>query len=501
MRRGNSYQESVQLKRSRSTGEELASAPSTVPMRSCATFDVTPMPSSDFLDIAALELGFSNDHGGYESSNYSPTQTSPSMSSRRSSPDLPPVTLFGEIPGGIPNFAPSDTASVPSSPTKARSSSPRKKTQPLAEDMTIEDTGITSEQVDAFIQGPDPETNKYSCLFESCKMGPFGRKENIRAHVQTHLGDRKYVCTVCQNKFVRPNDLKRHAVIHQEVKEFICKCGAAFGRQDALRRHRIRKPYCVDGDPSLELMRREEKKRGRPRKIAPTETNERRERKEHIRKQVMAKKRNGSLAPSVASTQVSARSCSPEEQPQLPIAQDFSPGNMSLTPPASPQQKDATIFTSQLISVEQQNKGRSLSPPPTRGSISAAFAHDGMDFGQDSPFTVDPFASCDKAPFSPTESHAKSPSSSPPELDLSSSPPAPRFLDLTDHFDLDFTTQSTQSFAHYTSASSTSSFEDELFSTNNLMDQILKENRVAATTKAEDTIADDVERYLFLDNI
>ena len=500
MKRGNSFQESIQVKTSQSQGDGLASAPSTVPLRSSATFDVAPIPSSDILDIAGLQMDFSNCHGGYESSNYSPTQTSPAMSSLRSSPDLPPVTLFGEVTGGVPHFPPSELPSAPSSPTKARSSSPRKRGQALAEDLLVEDTGVTSEQVEAFIQGPDPETNKYMCLFENCRMGPFGRKENIRAHVQTHLGDRKYVCNVCQNKFVRPNDLKRHAIIHQEVKEFICKCGAAFGRQDALRRHRIRKPYCVDGDPSLELMRREEKKRGRPRKIAPTETNERRERKEHIRKQVMAKKRNGSSAPSVASSQKSARSCSPEQN-MSPDALSFSPGNMSLTPPASPQNKEATIFTSQLVAPDHHSPGKSPSPPPTRGSLTAAFAHDGMDFGRDSLFATDPFGPCDTATFSPSESHVKSPSSSPPGLDLSSSPPAAKLLDFDDPLELDFSAHSAHSFDQFTSASSTTSFEDDFFSTNKLVEDILKDAHAPPTVEPGDTIADDVERYLFLDNI
>ncbi|MCJ1324606.1 hypothetical protein MMC10_001268 [Thelotrema lepadinum] len=463
MKRGLSYQELVQTKRDPAQNDGLASAPSTVPMRSCATFDANPIPSSDLLDLSALELGFPNYHAGYNSSNYSPTQTSPAMSSRRSSVDLPPVALFGEIPS-LPQFALSDNPSAPSSPSKTRASSPRKKPQPIPEEMTVH-TGVTSEQVEAFIQGPDPETSKFFCLFEGCRMGPFGRKENIRAHVQTHLGDRKYVCTVCENRFVRPNDLKRHAIIHQEVKEFTCKCGAAFGRQDALRRHRIRKPFCVDGDPTLELMRREEKKRGRPRKIAPTETTERRERKENIRKQVMAKKRTESTAPSIASTHKSGRSCSPEDQLE-PAGAEFSPGNMSLTPPVSPGAKEATIFTSQLLG--QQNGGTSPSPPPTRGSTTSAFLHDGMDFGQDSPFTTDPFGPCD--PFSPSDSQTKSAGSSPPELDLSSSPPAPHFLELNSPVDDDF--------ARFIGASSNNTvFSDNCFETNDFMDQILKDSR------------------------
>ena len=504
MKRGSSYQETIAMKRGQSQSAATGSAPNTVPLRSCATFDTAPMPTADFLDISELNFDFTLGANDYEASNYSPTQTSPGMSSRRSSPELPPVTLFGELVNDAPYFPPSQQPSAPSSPTKTRASSPRKKAQPLPEEMAIEDTGITTEQVEAFISQPDEQTSKFRCLYEGCTYKPFGRKENIRAHVQTHLGDRKFVCTVCNHKFVRPNDLKRHAVIHQETKEFLCKCGAAFGRQDALRRHRIRKPFCVDGDPSLELMRREEKKRGRPRKIVPAETHERRQRKENLRKEIMAKKRNGSLAPSAISSPKSGRSVSPETLQLQGGSQTYSPTNMSLTPPASPEADADNIFDNlpSGSAPHLQTKYASLSPPPTRGSISVGFAHDDMVFSNDSPFNVDPFG---PSPFSPTMSRARSSPSNygtPPELDLSSSPPPSRFtLDPSDPLDIEFTSQSTtfRSVNESTTSSSSATFSDDFFGDDKLMDELINDCGGAASSDKSASI-EDTDNFLFLDN-
>ncbi|ORY38693.1 hypothetical protein BCR33DRAFT_720684 [Rhizoclosmatium globosum] len=50
---------------------------------------------------------------------------------------------------------------------------------------------------------------------------------------------RDHVCSVCQNRFLRRQDLYRHEVTHSKAKEYICPkgCGSSFGRSDALARH------------------------------------------------------------------------------------------------------------------------------------------------------------------------------------------------------------------------------------------------------------------------
>lgn len=132
---------------------------------------------------------------------------------------------------------------------------------------SIEETGISPEEVNKFMSEQDPKDNKWTCMFEQCGKR-FGRKENIRAHVQTHLGDRQFKCNDCGKCFVRQHDLKRHAKIHSGVKNHVCPCGMSFARQDALTRHRQR-GMCFGVLPGFEKQEEDRKKRGRPRKERP----------------------------------------------------------------------------------------------------------------------------------------------------------------------------------------------------------------------------------------
>ncbi|EEP82601.1 predicted protein [Uncinocarpus reesii 1704] len=91
-------------------------------------------------------------------------------------------------------------------------------------DASIEETGITLDDIAAYIDGPDLTDNKWICKYEGCNKR-FGRKENIKSHVQTHLGDRQFKCNHCNKCFVRGHDLKRHSKIHTGVKPYPCECG------------------------------------------------------------------------------------------------------------------------------------------------------------------------------------------------------------------------------------------------------------------------------------
>ena len=321
--------------------------------------------------------------------------------------------------------------------------------------MILAETGVSNEEVEAFIQGPDPVTKEYTCLYEGCKFKPFARKENIRSHIQTHLGDRKFVCGTCKSRFVRPNDLKRHAVIHQSSRDFICICGAAFGRKDALRRHKLRNEKCARDEPGLQVLKKEEKKRGRPRKVAPTETVERRERKERIRKQVMHKKRKGSVPSSVATSYPSpgAEMSSPEMQSSQPMFPEYSPTmEMAYTPPASPE--DVIVDPPLSLPVKTQyGPTDSLSPPPTRGSMSAGFEGiptieesknilEMVDFGAAADFSTDAFGLTD-GPLSQTSS---SYGGSPADLGPLSSSPAPAGAKPVESSFHDFGSSSTDDF-------------------------------------------------------
>ncbi|KAF1356503.1 hypothetical protein BDV97DRAFT_9692 [Delphinella strobiligena] len=136
--------------------------------------------------------------------------------------------------------------------------------QNLDIDASIEDTGISAEEVQQYISEQNQADGKWTCLFDGCYK-KFGRKENIKSHVQTHLGDRQFKCNHCGKCFVRQHDLKRHAKIHSGDKPHKCPCGNGFARQDALTRHRQR-GVCEGALPGFE---RREVKRGRPRKARP----------------------------------------------------------------------------------------------------------------------------------------------------------------------------------------------------------------------------------------
>ncbi|ODQ82964.1 hypothetical protein BABINDRAFT_159443 [Babjeviella inositovora NRRL Y-12698] len=140
--------------------------------------------------------------------------------------------------------------------------SPKRKSEPVS---TLE-FGL----IDTYIEGPN-EDKLYICTFHGCgKTGP--RRYNIRSHVQTHLSDRPYKCDKCTKDFVRQHDLIRHYRIHQEGS-LGCECGKKFTRNDALRRHKQRN-VCVGGIPDPSGIIKPKKKRGRPKKIDPSQESQ-----------------------------------------------------------------------------------------------------------------------------------------------------------------------------------------------------------------------------------
>ncbi|KAF2649384.1 hypothetical protein K491DRAFT_668999 [Lophiostoma macrostomum CBS 122681] len=246
-------------------------------------FNAAPMPPN-FKDIAdinfeptssAMTFDFENPDAdmGYESSSYytsdalSPSPIS-SPHQRSAIPFLEGIveettqeSAFSQAPSLLPTTSTSSVLySIPMTQELSRSSV----LSDLEVDASLEYTGISPEEVQRYISEQDTANGKWTCLYPDCgKM--FGRRENIRSHVQTHLGDRQFRCNGCGKCFVRQHDLKRHAKIHTGNKPYKCPCGAGFARQDALTRHRQR-GMCVGG--FADAVRRQAK-RGRPKKNRP----------------------------------------------------------------------------------------------------------------------------------------------------------------------------------------------------------------------------------------
>ncbi|KAF2477961.1 BTE binding protein-like protein 4 [Lindgomyces ingoldianus] len=247
--------------------------------------DSAPMPPNfgDMTDInlqptsSAMAFDFDNPDSemGYESSSY---YTSDALSpSPTSSPHQRTVQMFleniEEYPHQEMDFSQAPSLLPSTSTSSHMTGLPLSATESMSQqsafleldvDASIEYTGISPEEVQRYISEQDPATNKWTCLYPECGK-TFGRRENIRSHVQTHLGDRQFRCNGCGKCFVRQHDLKRHAKIHTGNKPYKCPCGAGFARQDALTRHRQR-GMCVGG--FADAVRRQAK-RGRPKKNRP----------------------------------------------------------------------------------------------------------------------------------------------------------------------------------------------------------------------------------------
>jgi regulatory protein SWI5 len=340
-------------------------------------------------------------------------------------PDLRPTEMGHQMPSGEEG---SQSTEKPS-----RRNSPHRRTESVASiasaasiasidiEQTKTPTGITLDDINQFIQEPDQRINKWVCTFEGCNKR-FGRKENIKSHVQTHLNDRQYKCPNCSKCFVRQHDLKRHAKIHTGVKPYPCQCGNTFARHDALTRHRQR-GMCIG---AIDGVVRKVVKRGRPRKHRP-DMDERKDKSTRTRQ----KNKSVSSTSSQSSYSDSSAANSPENIDELDMLDDI---------------MDISMGGTTMNPLSLQDMGSSSAPMPTIGadpvlsahSPSAASVHSYVS--QMSHMSLHPDAVVDRMsshPASPAKSISSPCNNNPPgcndlpELSQpSSSPPCSRFLDV-----------------------------------------------------------------------
>lgn len=272
----------------------IPSPPHSGHIPSSSTFDSAPMPSSNFMNVSNLDIDFMKTEQ-FDGSQYSPQSSNISY---HSSPEITQMAMFGDPFANKPNLeAPGMSYPEPTAHGLPLPSSPSPKSYRRSESVssiiieeTVTDTGITIDDIATFISGPDPVDGKWLCLYPDCKKR-FGRKENIKSHVQTHLGDRQFQCPHCRKCFVRQHDLKRHAKIHSGVKPYPCQCGNSFARHDALTRHRQR-GMCIG---AFEGIVKKSVKRGRPRKNRP-------EHEERIKKSSRTRSKNKAMSSASSTT-------------------------------------------------------------------------------------------------------------------------------------------------------------------------------------------------------
>lgn len=250
----------------------ILSPPSSAQIPSSSTFDSAPMPTGKFMNMSNLDLDFMRGEE-FDGSQYSPVSSnvSPTLS-YYSSPEIAHMQLYGDPFSDKPNLEPNMSYQGPAahglpaahSPVPGSTYRRSESVSSINLEESITDTGITIDDIATFVSGPDPTDGKWTCLYPECNKR-FGRKENIKSHVQTHLGDRQFQCPHCKKCFVRQHDLKRHAKIHSGMKPYPCQCGNSFARHDALTRHRQR-GMCIG---AFEGVVKKIVKRGRPRKNRP----------------------------------------------------------------------------------------------------------------------------------------------------------------------------------------------------------------------------------------
>ncbi|KAF4126020.1 hypothetical protein GMORB2_1266 [Geosmithia morbida] len=255
------------------------------------------------------------------------------------------------------------------------------------------ETGISHEEISRYIIGPDPADAKWTCTFDDCGK-KFGRKENIKSHVQTHLNDRPYQCPSCIKRFVRQHDLKRHAKIHTGIKPYPCECGNRFARHDALTRHKQR-GMCVG---AFEGIVKRNVKRGRPRKPRP-------DMDDRMDKASRTRRKNASTS-SVSSSQSFSQSDSSAATTPVDSSDMFddllhlSTGMMH----SQHQNQQLPQLPPQQSHYPHDNNPSSSAPMPS--SSSGPFGSDGGPFGSDGgPFGSEggPFGS--DGGLSPSSSH------------------------------------------------------------------------------------------------
>ncbi|WFD05432.1 zinc-finger protein [Malassezia vespertilionis] len=86
---------------------------------------------------------------------------------------------------------------------------------------------------------------EYECRWVGCKRAAEGRKfhqkQKVLRHIQTHTGDRPYVCPLCQKRFSEMNTLTQHIRIHTKERPYKCDfpgCDKSFSVAGSLTIHK-----------------------------------------------------------------------------------------------------------------------------------------------------------------------------------------------------------------------------------------------------------------------
>lgn len=394
----------------RQRSEQISSSPPrSTPLSEVESFQGMPLASSDYMNINSLNSEFMK----IEQAESNVKQ----HMAQRSTPGTPQMAQFVDVFDNKSEFRSfpltAQTLAASCSQNSPHRESSHRRTESLASmasaasissiniEETKTETGVTQEEITQFIRGPDGSDGKWVCIFEDCGK-KFGRKENIKSHVQTHLNDRQYQCPTCKKCFVRQHDLKRHAKIHTGIKPYPCECGNSFARHDALTRHRQR-GMCIG---AFDGVVRKVVKRGRPPKKGRPDMEARLEKSARTRKKNMSISSMSSFSGYSDSSAIN----SPDDD-DFRMLDDMM--DMRISSQTSNIASGSSAPMHAIVSSPINGKASSPSMVSVHSYVSPEAVMDGTPMNATSP-----------------AKSAASQYNTPPELCQSSSPPATQFFDV-----------------------------------------------------------------------